>query len=104
MGLDVYAAPSLAKGITLSKFAPPGTEELADNLVEAMKEHIACIMPHHGCTAIGKSIEEAAKNAKIVETLAKINYKTLLIGEPSPLPVHILDKLVEDAKKRGLLI
>ena len=104
MGLDIYGAPALAKGVTLSKFAPPGTEELADNLVEAMKEHVACLMPHHGCTAIGKSIEEAATNAKIVEALAEINYKVLLVGEPSPLPQSMLDKLVESAKDKDLLV
>lgn len=104
MGLDIYGAPALAKGIPLSKFARPGTEELADNMVEAMKEHIACLMPHHGCTAIGKSIEEAATNANVVEALAEINYKILLVGEPSPLPQSMLDMLVKTAKNKGLLV
>ena len=104
MGLDIYGAPALAKGVPLSKFAQPGTDELADNMVEAMKEHIACLMPHHGCTAIGKSIEEAATNAKVVEALAEINYKILLVGEPSPLPQSILDMLVELARDKGLLV
>ena len=104
MGLDIYGAPALAKGISVSKFAQPGTDELADNMVEAMREHVACLMPHHGCTAIGKSIEEAATNAKVVEALAEINYKILLVGEPSPLPQSLLDMLVEIARKKGLLV
>ncbi len=104
MGLDIYGAPALAKGVTLSKFAQPGTEELADNLVDAMKDHVACLMPHHGCTTIGKSIEEAATNAKIVEALAKINYNVLLVGEPISLPQRMLDKLVESAKDKDLLV
>ncbi|MBT3283368.1 class II aldolase/adducin family protein [Candidatus Bathyarchaeota archaeon] len=104
MGVDLYRAPALAKGIPLSKFAMPGTEKLADNMVDAMKEHVSCLMPHHGCTAIGKSIEEAAKNAKVVEALAELNYKILLVGEPSPLPQSMLDILVETAKNKGLLV
>ena len=104
MGLDIYGAPALAKGVPVSKFAQPGTDELADNMVEAMREHVACLMPHHGCTAIGKSIEEAATNAKVVEALAEINYKILLVGEPSPLPQSLLDMLVEIARKKGLLV
>lgn len=104
MGLDLYAAPSLAKGVPLSEFAQPGTVELADKLVEAMREHVACLMPHHGCTAIGKTIEEAAQNAKVVEALAELNYKILLVGEPNPLPQYMLDMLVETAKKKGLLV
>jgi L-fuculose-phosphate aldolase len=104
MGLDIYGAPALAKGVPVSKFAQPGTDELAENMVEAMKEHVTCLMPHHGCTAIGKSIEEAATNAKVVEALAEINYKILLVGEPSPLPQSLLDMLVEIARKKGLLV
>ena len=104
MGLDIYGAPALAKGVPLSKFAQPGTEELANNMVDAMKEHVACLMPHHGCTAIGKSIEEAATNAKVVEALAEINYKILLVGTRSPLPQSILNMLVEMAKDKNLLV
>jgi L-ribulose-5-phosphate 4-epimerase len=104
MGLDLYGAPALAKGIPLSKFGPPGTEVLAENMVAAMKEHVACLMPHHGCTAIGKSIEEAAKNAEVVEELAEMNYKVLLVGEPDPLPQSLLDSLVQRAKDKGLLV
>ena len=104
MGLDLYNAPALAKGIPLSKFAPPGTEELADNMLDAMKDHIACLMPHHGCTAIGKSIEMAAINATTVERLAELNYEILLVGEPDPLPQSMLDILVNRAKARDLLV
>ena len=104
MGLDIYGAPALAKGVPLSKFAQPGTEELANNMVDAMKEHVACLMPHHGCTAIGKSIEEAVTNAKVVEALAEINYKILLVGTRSPLPQSILNMLVEMAKDKNLLV
>jgi L-fuculose-phosphate aldolase len=104
MGLDLYGAPALAKGVPLSKFAPPGTEELADNMVDAMKEHVSCLMPHHGCTAMGKSIEEAASNAKVVEALAEMNYKILLVGEPDPLPQEMLDSIVKRAEDKGLLV
>jgi len=102
--LDIFGAPALAKGVPLSKFAPPGSEELADNMVAAMKEHIACLMPHHGSTAIGKSIEEAARNVKVLEDLAQLQYEVMLVGEPDPLPQSMLDMLVERAKEKGLLV
>lgn len=104
MGLDLFGAPALAKGVPLSRFAPPGSEELADNMVEAMKEHIACLMPHHGCTTIGKSIEEAAQNAKVLEALAQLQYDVMLVGEPESLPQSMLDMLVKRAKEKGLLV
>lgn len=104
MGLDLYEAPALAKGVPLSRFAFPGSEELADNMVEAMKEHVACLMPHHGCTTIGKSIEEATQNAKVLEALAQLQYEVMLVGEPESLPQSMLDMLVKKAKDKGLLV
>ncbi len=104
MGLDLYRAPALAKGIPLSRFAPPGSEELADNLVEAMRDHVVCLMPHHGVTAIGKTIEEAALNARVVEALAELQYNVMLVAEPESLPDYILEALVETAREKGLLV
>jgi len=104
MGLDLYSAPALARGVPLSKFAPPGSEELANNLVEAMRDSVACLMPHHGCTTIGKTIEEAANNARVLERLAQLQYEVMLVGKPAPLPQSMLDMLVERAHKKGLLV
>ncbi len=104
MGIEITEAPALAKGIPVAKFAPPGTDELADNLVEAMTEHVAALMPHHGITTIGKTIEEAAKNASIVEFLAKMHYEVMLVGKPHPLRDDVIKGLVERAKQKGLLI
>ncbi|MHA2172930.1 MAG: class II aldolase/adducin family protein [Candidatus Kariarchaeaceae archaeon] len=104
MGLDLYNAPALAKGVPLSLFAPPGSEELANNIVNAMKEHVACLMRHHGSITIGKSIEEAAQNAKVLEALAQLHYDIMLVGKPESLPQFMLDMLVEVAKTKGLLV
>ncbi len=104
MGIEIFDAPALAKGIPVSKFAPPGSEELANNLMETMKEHVACLMPHHGMTAIGKTIEEAATNARMAEFLAKLHYQVMLVGKPRPLREDVRKTLVERAKQRGLLI
>ncbi|MBD3172442.1 hypothetical protein GF326_08215 [Candidatus Bathyarchaeota archaeon] len=104
MGLELFSAPALAKGVPMSKFAPPGSEELADNMVKAMKEHIACLMPHHGSTTMGKTIEEAAQNAKVLESLAKLQYEVMLVGEPESLPYEMLKMLVERAGEKNLLV
>ena len=104
MGIEITEAPALAKGIPVAKFAPPGTDELADNLVEAMKDHVAALMPHHGLTTIGKTIEEAATNSRIVEFLAKLHYEVMLVGKPHSLSEDVLKSLVDRAKQKGLLI
>ena len=104
MGIEITEAPALAKGIPIAKFAPPGSDELADNLVEVMRDHVAALMPHHGITTIGKTIEEAATNARLAEFLAKLHYEVMLVGKPRPLPEDVLKGLIERAKQKGLLI
>jgi len=104
MGIEIFEAPALAKGIAMSKFAAPGTEELADNLVESMKDKVAALMPHHGITTIGKTIEEAAVNARVVEQSAQLQYEVMLVGEPRRLPESLLNELVERARKKGFLV
>jgi ribulose-5-phosphate 4-epimerase/fuculose-1-phosphate aldolase len=69
-----------------------------------MKEHIACLMPHHGCTTIGKNIEEAAQNAKVLESLAMLQYEVMLVGEPVPLPQSMLNMFVKKAYDYNFLI
>ena len=104
MGIEIFEAPALAKGIPVSKFAPPGTDELADNLVESMKGHVAALMPHHGLTTIGKTIEEAATNARMVEFLAQLHYEVMLVGKPHPLREDVIESLIEKAQQKGFLI
>jgi len=101
MGMEIYRAPDLAKGIGISKYAPPGTEELAQNIAGAMKERVAVLMPHHGVTTVGRTIEEAANNAMVLEELAKLNYEVLHIAKPRPLPDSVLREIVKTAKKQG---
>ncbi len=101
MGMDIYRAPALAKGIGMSRYAPPGTEELAKNIAEAMENRFAVLMPHHGVTTIGPAIEDAANNAIVLEELARLNYKVLQIGKPRRLPGSILKRIFETTTKVG---
>jgi L-fuculose-phosphate aldolase len=104
MSMDIFEAPALAKGIALAKFAQPGSDALAESLAEALRDRVAALMPHHGVTAIGGTIEEAAQNARVVERLAQLHYEVALIGKPKPLPDSLRRILVEMAEKQGLLV
>jgi len=103
MTMEVFDAPGLARGITTSRYAPPGSEELAQSLGEALERCIATLMPHHGVTALGRTPEEAATNAIVVERLAFVQHRALQVGTPEPLPESTLKQLLETARERGLL-
>lgn len=104
LGMLVHRALGLAKGVGLAKYANPGSEQLAINLAEGMGDRVAVLMPHHGMTAIGKTVEEAYQIAKTVEDLAKLQYEVMAIGKPNPLPETAVQQMLEVAKKRGAIV
>jgi len=102
MGMDIYRAPALVQGVGISGYAPPGTEQLAQNIAEAMRGRAAVLMPHHGATVVGRTIEEAAENARVLEELARLNYEVLQVGRPQTLPSSVLREIAESAGSGGL--
>ncbi len=104
MGVELFEAPALANGIGIARFALPGSDELAINLVNGIKDKVACLMPNHGITTLGKTIEEAAINARAVERLAELQFYVMLLGKPKPLPKYALKNLINLAMEKGLLV
>lgn len=86
MGMGLYRAPCLIKGVGVAKYAPPGTEQLAKNIDEGLGDRCAVLMPHHGMMAIGKTIEEACRISRAVEDLAKLQFEVVQIGRTPSLP------------------
>lgn len=62
------------------------TPELGDELALAMGTARTCLMRGHGITTAGPSIEDAALDAIHLNTLATMNYRAHLLGNPTPIP------------------
>ena len=100
MGMILYSAPPLAKGIGISKYALPGTEDLALNIAEEIKDKDAVLLPHHGVLTVGTNVMEAFKVSKGVEDLAKLQFDLMRISKPQPLPDVTLQRILERYEKR----
>jgi len=61
---------------------------LGDELAAAMGSARVCLMRGHGITAAGPSIEDAALDAINLNTLATMNYRAQLLGNPQPIPAE----------------
>lgn len=70
----------------IAKYGQPGTQDLADSIVEPFKISDACLLEKHGVLAVGASLEEAYLKAQYVEDVAEIYYYSLQIGE-EPVPI-----------------
>ncbi len=79
------AAQLLEGPARCARYALPGTDELADNVVEALGGGMACLMANHGAVCVGGDIDHAFRVCTVLEMTAKIYYKALCIGDPQPI-------------------
>ena len=63
-----------------------GTQELADLIVGALQDRLACLLANHGMVAVGPNLKKAAWLAVEIEALAAQYWHACQIGEPHVLP------------------
>lgn len=70
------------KDIPCAPYATFGTVELSAHAVAALRDRNACLLSHHGMIACGTDLEKALALAVEVESLAKMYWQALQVGEP----------------------
>ena len=86
-----------------AKYATFGTQELSDNIINALKNRKACLMSNHGQVAFGDNLEQAFELAQEVENICHQYINTIKIGEPKILSSGEMDVILEKVKnyKKG---
>lgn len=77
--------------IEVAEYAPPGTEELARNVVKALGDRCAVLMANHGALACGSTLEEAIANLGYLERAAKVAVYSRILGTPFELPEETVE-------------
>ncbi len=72
-------------GVDVAQYALPGTTELAQNAVTALKNKTAALLSNHGAIACGPTLREALLVAELVEKAAQIHTIACQLGEPRRL-------------------
>ena len=72
--------------IRISRYAFPGTQELADNVVEALADRSAVLMRNHGAIGVGRDLREALDVSALIERAAQVYIQTSLLGKVNVLP------------------
>lgn len=102
--IPVICSASLSLGgeVPVSNFALPGTREIGDAALKAIREGggKAVLLQNHGVLAIGRSLHEAFANAVRVEEAAEIFYRSLQLGTPTIIPPEKVQEAL-DRKKLG---
>ena len=71
--------------IKCAEYATFGTEELSQNVINALKDRSACLMSNHGQVAFGKDLEQAFELAQEIENICHQYTIALKLGEPKIL-------------------
>ena len=89
------------RDIRCGDYATFGTQEISDRALEALQGRRACLLANHGVVAFGPSIDEAAMLAEKVESLARLYWQALQVGEPVLLDDAEMDRVVEKFRNYG---
>lgn len=82
------------KSVGRTDFYPNGSDILADTAAEQAQEHNCIIMGHHGCSALGETIEMAFRRALNLEEAATATFRALQLGDTdSVFPPAAFDAL-----------
>ena len=68
--------------IRCARYATFGSQALSDHALEALAGRRACLLANHGIVAVGASLEAAMAMAVEVETLARMYWQLLPLGDP----------------------
>ncbi|MDO5018330.1 MAG: L-fuculose-phosphate aldolase [Lagierella massiliensis] len=89
------------KDLPCAEYATFGTEELARNAVEAMKDRNAVLLANHGLIAGAKDIINAINVTDELEFVAKIYFLTKSVGDPVILSDEEMELMVKKFESYG---
>jgi len=95
-----YSCLELGGTPRTAAYARFGSQELADNVIEALKGRQAALMQNHGSVAFGQTMPQAIHNLELLEWLAELYWRVSSMGTPdrksAPVPHVLTDKDFED--------
>ena len=60
----------------------PGTEEMAEEVVRALKERAGALLANHGAITVGRTLAEAYVGSQVLEKAAMVYINCQSIGGP----------------------
>jgi L-fuculose-phosphate aldolase len=77
--------------VRVSEYAFPGTQELSDNVREALGDRNAALIRNHGVVAVGRDLTEALDVCELVERVSQIFVLSSLLGGAQTLPDDVVE-------------
>jgi L-fuculose-phosphate aldolase len=87
--------------VKCTKYAPFGTKELAELVVEGLGDRHAVLLGNHGALTTGADLHAAMMRARELENLARMYYYAIAAGKPAILSDDEAMRTVERFKTYG---
>ena len=84
--------------IKCANYATFGTQELSNNIINALENRKACLMSNHGQVAFGENLESAFELAEELENICHQYINTIKLGDPKILSSSEMDVILEKVK------
>jgi L-fuculose-phosphate aldolase len=88
--------------VPITRYATPGTPELAESLDPLIAEHDALLLENHGAVTVGPDVIQAHQKMETVEHSARILLVARLMGGARPLPTARVEELMEARSRYGI--
>ena len=81
-----YVAMFGGPTVPVASYATYGSDDLARNVVDALRDRTACLMGNHGAVAIGPDLVTAQDKSTYLEWLCEVYLRASAAGTPRLLP------------------
>lgn len=88
--------------VPVAKYATPGSQELASNLLEVLEEHDAFLLEKHGSLTLGRTMMEAFNRTEILERYSKLLFYARQIESPKLIPREETNRLLDIGGRSNL--
>jgi L-fuculose-phosphate aldolase len=96
-----YSCLGLGGAPRTAPYATFGSQELADNVVKALKGRNAAMMQNHGSIAYASKMSEAVERLELLEWLAELYWRASSLGTPRVLTDKDFEAIIVSAMERG---
>ena len=87
--------------VRVARYATYGTQELARNVVDALRHRTACLMGNHGAVTVGPDLATAYDKAVYLEWLCEVYLRASAAGSPRLLPSAEIEAVVSKLATYG---
>lgn len=90
--IDIEMVSYLGGSIGIAEFAPAGSKELADYVLESIGDRAGVLLKNHGAIGVGTSMESAFISCEILEKACYMFFLTQLLGGAVKLSDEFIKK------------